>query len=108
MIKEQVLNTDMSEVEDIPQIFCAGSFLFYQQKMINLLLQGYSRAKAEEMCNPKPIDYEQVMAEVMVMQKRELRNLAKLSKINHRAARLRKSEPDLKIEIATEPDQAQV
>ena len=42
-----------------------------------LSIMGYSRAEIKDMCRPKLIDREQVMANVMAAQKQRLRELAK-------------------------------
>ena len=82
----EVFDPTSQEVKDQPPTLdYVGSFPLYQKKMWKLMGEGYSEKEAEEMCKPNPMEHEQLMAQVMDMQKRELRNLARLDKMNKKA-----------------------
>jgi hypothetical protein len=81
-----LLNPDQDRNPDFP-----GSFLRYQKKMMELIGQGYTREEAEKMCQPKPIDEEELMADLMREQEKELRWLAKLSPNKRKAPKPKKS-----------------
>jgi hypothetical protein len=55
-------------------------FNFLQhEKLVSLVLQGYSREEAERLSQPKPIDMEALEERMMEEQEKQLRWLAKLS-----------------------------
>jgi hypothetical protein len=86
-----------------------GAHYDYVTKRMGLIWIGLSEEEADELCRPREIDTEAIMANVMEEQKRDLRNLAKLDKERNKAAKLIKSNPILKNEKWVgfiEPDQA--
>ena len=99
MIKDTTMNktTDKNDsmieinggTEDAPNLI---PNLLQLEKMQKLMIEGYSREEVEKMCEPKPVDLEAVMEEIMVWQEKELRRLAKRNQKPKKCAKKSKLE----------------
>jgi hypothetical protein len=75
-LSEETWNWELIHLIQIPN---TGFYPDLVRKRMGLIGLGLSEKEAEEMCKPKEMDVEKMMDDVMEMQRKELRNLAKLN-----------------------------
>jgi hypothetical protein len=91
--------------------FYTSFSLLQHEKLVSLVLQGFSREEAERLSQPKPIDREAMEERMMKEQERELRWLAKLSPtgklFDQRMRSRRKNDDEIRVPLVDvkHPDQ---